>query len=99
MDTLTQVVINCATTDVRQAEVNNNEINIYPNPNNGSFIIETSSPEQQIIKIFDVTGKLVLNQSINEKTSIDANDLNAGIYNISILSSTGIVNKRIVITK
>ena len=86
-------------TDINQQGVNNNQINIYPNPNNGSFIIETGSPEQQILKIFDVTGKLFLSQSINNKTSIDASDLNAGVYNISILSITGVINRRMVITK
>ena len=77
----------------------NNRTTIYPNPNNGSFIIETSSPEQQNIKIYDVTGKLVLNQSIYGRIIIDANDLNAGIYNVTIFNSIGTVNRKMVIVK
>ncbi len=49
--------------------------------------------------MYDVNGKLVLNQIINGKTTIDAGSLNEGVYNISIISNEGIVNKRVMIVK
>jgi sugar lactone lactonase YvrE len=71
---------------------------IYPNPNNGNFIIETNSTANQTIQLYDVNGKMVLNQIINGKaTTIDATGLNEGVYNISIINNEGVVNKRIVI--
>jgi sugar lactone lactonase YvrE len=97
MTTVTQTVTNC-TTGLEQV-ANSNEVNIYPNPNNGSFVIEPSSATKQTMQMYDVNGKIVLSQTINGKTNIDANSLNEGVYNISISSNEGTVNKRIVIVK
>jgi hypothetical protein len=49
--------------------------------------------------MYDVNGKLVLSQTINGKTSIDASNLNEGVYNINIISNEGVVNKRMVIVR
>jgi len=78
---------------------NTMELNIYPNPNNGSFVIEPSSAIKQTMQVYDVNGKMVLSQTINGKTSIDANNLNEGVYNISLQSNEGVVNKRLVIVR
>ena len=102
MTTITQTVTNCSTTDIQQY-ANSNEVNIYPNPNNGSFVIEASPsltlPQGKgtLMQVYDVNGKLVLSQTINGRTTIDANVLNEGVYNISLQSNEGVVNKRLVI--
>jgi N-acetylneuraminic acid mutarotase len=83
----------------------NNNISIYPNPNNGSFVVELNPsltlPQGKgtLMQVYDVTGKLVLTQTINGKTTIDATNLNEGVYNISITSNEGVINKRIVLVK
>jgi hypothetical protein len=51
------------------------------------------------VQVYDVNGKLVLNQTINGKTSIDASSLNEGVYNISLQSNEGVVNKKLVIVR
>ena len=51
------------------------------------------------MQVYDVNGKLVLNQTITGKTHIDAGTLNEGVYNISLISDEGVVNKRLVIVK
>ena len=80
--------------------VNNNEhINIYPNPNNGSFIIESNSAKKQTVQIYDLTGKLVLTEIINGRTTIDGSMLNEGVYSISINSDEGVITKRLVIVR
>ncbi len=84
---------------IKQLSVNNSQVSVYPNPNNGSFIIETNTTEKQTIALYDVNGKLVLSQNLNSKTSIDASGLNEGVYNLSIVSSEGVINKRLVIVK
>jgi hypothetical protein len=73
--------------------------NVYPNPTQNNFTIQTSSIEKQTINVFDISGKLVLSQNINGTTNIDVNNLNAGVYNISITNSEGATNKRLVIIK
>ncbi len=75
------------------------DVNIYPNPNNGSFVIESSSATKQTMQVYDVNGKVVLSQTITGKTTIDARNLNEGFYNISLQSNEGVVNKWLVIVK
>ncbi len=75
-------------------------VRLYPNPNNGSFVIEpNNNAAKQTMQVYDVTGKLVLTQTINGKTNIDASSLSEGVYNISIISNEGVVNKRLVIVR
>jgi hypothetical protein len=77
-----------------------NLINIYPNPSNGIFTIETNSLAKQTLQMFDVNGKLVLNQDmLNGKATIDAATLPDGIYNVSISGNSSIINKRLIITR
>ena len=77
----------------------NNNVSIYPNPNKGSFTIETPSTEKQTLQIFDVNGKLVFTQTITGNTSIDAANLAGGVYNVNIIGNGSMVNKRLVIVK
>lgn len=75
-------------------------MNIYPNPSNGNFTIELNKKEKQAIQIFDITGNMVLSQTIeNGKAIIDGNHLAAGIYNINIKGSNSVANKKLVIVK
>ena len=89
---------NTHTTNLNKATGKDKQISIYPNPNNGTFVIEPNTSAKQTVMVYDVTGKVVLTQTINGKTSIDAGSLNEGVYNISI-SSEGIINKRLIIIK
>ena len=82
------------------AELNKtNNVSVYPNPTNTQFTIETNASEKQIVNIFDVNGKLVLTQTIYGTTNVDASNFNAGIYNLSLISNAGVLNKRLVIVK
>jgi hypothetical protein len=54
------------------------------------------------LKVYDVTGKLIPipNPSQREgKITVDLRSLQNGIYNISIISNEGVINKRVVIVK
>ena len=87
------------TTYIKQMATTRNQVSIYPNPSNGSFIIELNSTTKQTLQIFDVNGKLVLSQIINGKTSINASSLNEGVYNLTLIEDNGIINKRLVIVR
>ena len=92
------IILPCAHAGIALYTVNN-ETSIYPNPNNGTFVIEPSNAKKQTMQVYDVNGKLVLSQTVNGKTSIDAGSLSEGIYNISLQSNEGVVNKRLVIVR
>ena len=87
------------TSGISQVSNNVSQIYIYPNPNNGNFIIEPNSTDKQTLQVFDVNGKLVLTQSINGTTNIDASNLAEGVYNLSLQNANGVVNKRLVIVR
>ena len=89
----------CAVAGINQIIDVSNQVNIYPNPAQNNFTIETNNTDKQILQITDVNGKQVLTQTINGTTNVDASNLNAGVYNISISSNTGVVNKKLVIVK
>jgi hypothetical protein len=78
--------------------ITDKQISIYPNPNTGSFVVETNNTKQ-FMQVYDVTGKVVLSKTITEKTTIDACSLNEGVYNVSLTSNKGVVNKRLVIVR
>jgi Leucine-rich repeat (LRR) protein len=82
-------------------EITNSTIqaSIYPNPTSNNFTIELNTANKQTLQIFDVNGKVVLNQTLNGKTNVDCSTLSEGVYNISLISNEGIVNKRLVIVK
>ncbi|HXU27489.1 MAG TPA: choice-of-anchor tandem repeat GloVer-containing protein [Bacteroidia bacterium] len=78
-------------------EYNNPTIQIYPNPAQNNFAIKTNRVEKQTLTLFDVRGKLIFTQLISGTTSIDVSRLADGIYNLSIIGSTEVVNKKIVV--
>jgi type IX secretion system substrate protein len=86
---------------IQQYNINNN-ISIYPNPANKIINLELKIKDigNTQYTLYDVNGKVVKQVVIyNLKSIIDVSDLNEGVYNISISSSEGVVNKRIVIVK
>ncbi|HTA63478.1 MAG TPA: T9SS type A sorting domain-containing protein [Bacteroidia bacterium] len=85
-------------TGINQFE-NNKQLNIYPNPTSNIFTIEATTTDKQTLQVFDVNGKLVLSQIINGKTNIDASNLAEGVYNLSVINQSGVVNKRLVIVR
>ena len=64
------------TVGVNEAATSN--MNIYPNPFNTEFVIETT--ELKSISVMNAMGEVVLSRTINGRTSIDATTLSAGIY-------------------
>ena len=93
-----QVISKNCTTGIDQIS-NANQLIVYPNPSNGNFIVETNTIERQLVQLFDVTGKMILSQYINGKTTVDTGIIPDGIYNISITGNGGVMNKKLVIVR
>jgi hypothetical protein len=67
--------------------VANNEISVYPNPNNGQFTVSFNASENgtATIRMYDLAGKVVLNRSHNVtagqgSVDIEMNGYASGIY-------------------
>ncbi|MEW6773507.1 MAG: S8 family serine peptidase [Bacteroidota bacterium] len=61
-------------------------ISIYPNPNNGHFVIESPTPLS--LKIYNALGQLIFESNIfEEKNNIDISNYGKGIYNILLTDS------------
>ena len=67
---------------------NNENFNLYPNPNNGNFKISHNlNEENYVLKISDVTGKIVYNQyfkRMKNTETVEINFLETGIYFVGI---------------
>ena len=74
------------------------ELDIYPNPNNGDFIINTNLSVYNI-EIIDVTGKLVFaKQNVNQSNfQIELPDLAPGMYQLSVFNENAIQTEKILI--
>jgi len=71
---------------------------IYPNPTAGN--IHISSPEKEILQaaVYDLTGKCVLNKTLNAKqNTLNINYVSTGVYILSLKYSDGFIrNYRVV---
>lgn len=91
-------VINYSTAAGIATVGNNVQVLIYPNPAKTSFQVSVNNSNAQIY-MYDVNGKMVLSQNLNGKTTVDTGNLADGVYNISIVSNEGTLNKKLVIVK
>ena len=77
----------------------NNTLEVYPNPNTGSFMIQ--STVEGTYSIVNELGQAINTVSLNAENNFKINieNLEAGIYLITGTSKNSVVNKRIVVTK
>ena len=73
----------------------NNAVSIYPNPNNGKFIIEPKNNNRLTnIEVYNSLGEKVLQQNANE---IELSASPKGIYIVKISDGVNTYNRRIVL--
>jgi hypothetical protein len=83
---INQSVDACLSIDNSSFKVQNSSLQIYPNPNNGEFTIET--PAETELTIINALGQIILQQHLSEgNTKIDLNEQAKGIYFMKIKNS------------
>lgn len=85
----------------------NNELNnatnptFYPNPTSSSITLLAPQNQSYEVKIYDATGQLVVQQKISTAEEINLQQLNAGLYYISLFDTRlgTHFNQKIILTK
>jgi len=72
---------------------------VFPNPCRGIFTIKTNTTDSQSVNLFDVTGREMLNLTINGTTAIVDKSLVNGVYYLRISSKYGTNMKKIIVSK
>ena len=76
---------------------NNLEFNLYPNPNNGEFIIAYNRDEAISVEIFDLLGNLVYTKLVLNMESISLKNESKGIYMIKAKYEDEVLIKKVII--
>ncbi|MFN5919986.1 MAG: T9SS type A sorting domain-containing protein, partial [Bacteroidota bacterium] len=94
-NTFRQVIVNFAT-GIRDI-MNNDKLSVYPNPSSDGLVnIESKQPITSL-KVVDISGKQVLNQTIDHKTTLQLSLARSGVYLIEIVRENDFIIKRILI--
>ncbi len=72
---------------------------VYPNPTNGTIIVEASNIER--VRVFDMMGQTLfhLDCAPTDSLVVDLNDMRPAVYLIEIKTSDGISKQRIIISR
>ena len=84
------------------AEVIEDDLTIYPNPNNGEFFISNNGKAENVnLHVLDIQGKEVYNNVLNLGTGsnefIKMNDLNPGMYIVVLDTENGRTTQNVVV--
>lgn len=75
-------------------------INVYPNPNNGSFVLSTPFIENANISISNLDGLIVFKDMVKSNlTNINLSSFNSGVYILKITQDNDVITKKIVVEK
>ncbi len=91
---VTQQVNNC--NKLLSTDENQNEIKVYPNPNNGNFIIELN--ESGKIEVINPYGKIILSEDlVDGKSAVHLENFPNGLYIVNIYNK--LIRKKIKVIK
>lgn len=95
----TSSCVNVSLTGVNNAKTSSFKISIYPNPNNGKFVLEANGINTKYdITITDILGKLVYSQqNQNPKSEIDLSVKTNGTYFIQIKTENEVFNQKVIV--
>ncbi len=87
--------------DIKQIKNNNERITIYPNPTKDVLSVECLMVnEKSTLVMTDMLGNNVKQMPFTtQHLTFNISDLSEGIYNISMISNEGVINKRLVIVR
>lgn len=79
-------------------DVEGHDINVFPNPSQGTFAVQWKGESFKTIELFDAAGKCVLKQVVLKQGVFNETEkLRAGIYWLKLSSENTIVTKKIIV--
>ncbi|MCC6690688.1 MAG: T9SS type A sorting domain-containing protein, partial [Bacteroidia bacterium] len=86
----TNIVVSVCT-DIVSQSAKSAFLKVYPNPNFGTFTIETGNELVKTIELTDITGRIILTQTTDSNTiQMNIYELANGVYHVRINSQNGI---------
>jgi len=67
----------------------NGNITVYPNPNNGSFIIDIGEIGDGLLTVTDVLGRTVYELEFDNQQKIEMSDFSSGVYMVQLNLANG----------
>lgn len=99
----TSACVNLSTLGIDEI-VNGNQLNVYPNPNNGKFMLKFSTETMQhiSIRVENMIGQVAVNRQLENFTGtfseeLDLQELGKGIYFVSVETAKGRLNTKVVV--
>lgn len=79
----------------------NGTVNIYPNPSNGNFTINSGVAITGTVELFDEMGRLVYTQAVSQMKNkqFEVKNLTPGIYNITITNGGDVYSGKMKVVK
>ena len=79
-------------------DVEGNAVNVFPNPNQGTFTIQWKNEIFSTMELFDATGKRVFRQVIFQQGFFSETEkLNPGVYWLKLSGENSISTKRVIV--
>lgn len=76
---------------------NDKEVIVYPNPNNGEFRIGTTTTGAAAITIFDMQGKVVLNNTVKDGENVVIPNAQPGVYLVNISDGVLKATRKVIV--
>jgi hypothetical protein len=81
---------NTLVTGIAENTAQNSFFTVYPNPSSSYVNFATNHPDAATVSVFDMTGKLVEKQNLNDgKSKLDVSSYNKGLYLYSVTNKEG----------
>lgn len=94
------ITINLA--GVEDLTLNNDMVNVYPNPTNGQFNLEVEKASDVTIVVADILGNIIPTQvidNLNGKYNVNMSAIADGVYFVQVKNGNYYATKRITVTK
>lgn len=75
----------------------NSKVSLYPNPSKGSFNLEGNFADNNVVKIYNMAGKMVYSTMLQKGLNTLTPNINSGIYIVEISSNNIKLKKKLII--